>query len=126
MILARLMGLIAPFLSAIAVILAPSLAILLWMASAENARLERGLAAAEASLALSRANADRLQGALDRQSAAVAAQGAAGQAAMAATEERLRAFSDAAMTPEWAAPLTGATECERAQEVRGRFLEMLR
>ncbi len=122
MILARLMGLIAPFLSAIAVILAPSLAILLWMATAENARLERDLAAAEASLALSRANADRLQGALDRQSAAIAALHNEGEARRSATAKRLKAFPDAALPAEWGSPLTGATTCDRAVEVMDRFI----
>lgn len=126
MILARLIGLIAPFLSALAVLALPTVAILLLMSNAENARLSRDLATTRASLALAEANGTRLQADLDRQNAATQTLHDEGEARRSATEARLREFKGVALPPDWSAPLTGATACERAEEVRDRLMEMLR
>ena len=89
------------------------------------ATLSAEVMSTKASLELSRANAERLGAGIDIQNAGIDRQGAEGAARVEATTERLRAFPDAAMPAIFDAPLTGATACERADEVRGRLLEAI-
>lgn len=89
------------------------------------ATLSAEVTTTKASLELARANVERLGAGIDRQNAALDSVQRRGEAALSETEARLRAFPDATMPAAFDAPLTGATACERADEVRARLLEAI-
>lgn len=63
-----------------------------------------------------------LQDGINRRNAEIARQSAEGRARMDATSARLDATPDAELPAGFNDPLTGASACERAEEVRGRLL----
>ena len=125
-ILLRVLGFVSPYLLVAALVWLGWLGVQNATLRHQNATLSASLADANRKLGASEITILHQAENIARQNAGIAAQGAAGKAATAATEARLREFKGVALPPDWSAPLTGATACERAEEVRDRLMEMLK
>jgi len=125
-ILLRVLGFVSPYLLIAALVWLGWLGVQNATLHRENATLSADLAEANRKLGASEITIAHLGESLSRQNAATQALHDEGEARRSATDSRLRAFPDAGLPQGWSAPLTGATACERAEEVRDRLMEMLR
>lgn len=125
MILSRMLGLVAPYIMGAMLLVTVGLAINNMMLRRANADLTADVEIMRGKLARAEMQIDSLRDGIDRQNAGIEAQAQAGRERLEATTGRLQAFPAPDMPPGFGAPLTGVTECDRAQEVRGRILDMI-
>jgi len=124
-ILLRVLGFVSPYLLIAALVWLGWLGVQNATLHRENATLSADLAEANRKLGASEITILHQAENIARQNAAVTALHDEGEARRSATEARLREFQGVALPPDWSAPLTGATACERAEEVRDRLLNVL-